>query len=148
MARAPFQTLVIPYKLTEEGIRYAVLLRSDAAFWQWIAGGGEDDETPLEAAKREAFEEAGIPVETELLKLDSCNTVPALGFCKHLLWGPDVLVVPEHCFAVQVDAFEIRLSEEHTEFRWADYDEALSLLRFDSNKNALWELNHRLTKGA
>ena len=31
VARAPFQTLVIPYKLTEEGIRYAVFLRSDGA---------------------------------------------------------------------------------------------------------------------
>lgn len=146
MARAPFQTLIIPHKLTDDGIRYAVFLRSDGNFWQWIAGGGEDDETPLDAARREAFEEAGIPRDAELLKLDSCNTVPVVGVIGHFMWGPDVLVVPEHCFGVRVDGFEIRLSHEHTEYRWVDYEEALALLEFDSNKNALWELNHRLAE--
>ena len=28
--------------------------------WQFIAGGGEDGETHIETAKREAFEEAGF----------------------------------------------------------------------------------------
>ena len=61
MARAPFQVLVFPYRYTpEEEIEYAVFFRISPRYggvWQAIAGGGEDDETPLEAAKREAFEE-------------------------------------------------------------------------------------------
>ena len=32
-----------------------------------------------------------------------------------------------------------------TELRWCDYAEAYSLLRFDSNKIALWELNLRIS---
>lgn len=29
-------------------------------------------------------------------------------------------------------------------YRWVRYDEALTLLKWDSNKNALWELDYRL----
>jgi len=148
MARAPFQTLTIPYRQTQDGIRYAVFLRSDGGYWQWIAGGGEDDETPLEAAKREAFEEAGIPPDSEFLALDSRNTVPVEGICGYLVWGPEVLVVPEHCFGVRVDEHAIELSGEHTEFRWVDYETAVEMLHWHSNKNALWELNHRLTSSS
>lgn len=36
------------------------------------------------------------------------------------------------------------LSSEHKEYRWVEYDEAMRLLKYDSNKTALWELNERL----
>ena len=52
--RAPFQILVIPFRRTAAGLEFAVLRRSDADYWQFVAGGGEDDETPLQAARREA----------------------------------------------------------------------------------------------
>jgi dATP pyrophosphohydrolase len=144
VARAPFQVLVIPYRKTDERILYAAFRRSDGDYWQWIAGGGEDDETPVEAARREAFEEAGIARHLDLLRLDSNGTVPVMGICGYLRWGPDILVVPEHIFAVELSDRNITLSEEHTEFRWVDYDTAVALLKWDSNKNALWELNYRL----
>jgi dATP pyrophosphohydrolase len=70
MARAPFQVLVYPYLKAGAGrFEYALLKRSDAGYWQAIAGGGEDDETPLEAARREAYEEAGIPGTADFLQL-------------------------------------------------------------------------------
>ena len=33
--------------------------RGDLEVWQWVVGGGEDIETPLEAARRELLEETG-----------------------------------------------------------------------------------------
>lgn len=52
MPRAPFQVLVFPYrKNLLDQFEFALLLRADEGFWQGIAGGGEDSETPLEAAK-------------------------------------------------------------------------------------------------
>ncbi|HEY5728739.1 MAG TPA: hypothetical protein VIS72_01715 [Anaerolineales bacterium] len=33
------------------GLEYALLMRADEGFWQGIAGGGEDDEYPLETAR-------------------------------------------------------------------------------------------------
>ena len=38
------------------------------------------------------------------------------------------------------------LGDEHSEIKWASYEEAKELLKFDSNKNALWELNERLKR--
>jgi len=61
--RAPFQVSVLPYtKGPEEKPLYAVFRRpqDDGGYWQFIAGGGEQAETPLETGKREASEEAGI----------------------------------------------------------------------------------------
>ena len=49
MARAPFNVLVFPYRLTNHGLEYAIFNRADAEedFWQGLSGGGEDRETPL-----------------------------------------------------------------------------------------------------
>lgn len=56
MPRAPFQVLVYPYRRLEGGlVNYALFRRSDAGWWQGIAGGGEGRESPEEAARREAF---------------------------------------------------------------------------------------------
>ena len=63
--RAPFQVLIIPYRRTEDGLRFCVFHRADRDIWQFVSGGGEDDETPPEAALRELFEETGISVRRE-----------------------------------------------------------------------------------
>jgi dATP pyrophosphohydrolase len=148
MSRAPFQVIVFPYRLSAAGSHeYAIFFRETVRygdFWQAISGGGEDDETPLQAAQREGFEEGGIPQDTPLLALESMATIPAPQ-AAGMLWGPEVLVVPEYAFGADVGAHRIVLSEEHTEFRWVDYAAAQTLLRFDSNRNALWELDYRLT---
>ena len=148
MARAPFQVLVFPYRMTRDCvIEYAVFRRADATggYWQAIAGGGEDEETPVEAAKREAWEEAGIDREAVLTPLDSSATVPVTAF-GGFRWGPDVFVIPERCFAVDVTGHALTLSEEHDDMQWVSYEVAENLLHWDSNKNALWELNARLSR--
>lgn len=142
--RAPFQVLVIPFRSTALALEFAVLKRSDADYWQFIAGGGEDGETPIQAAQRESTEEIGIA--GDLRQLDSLATVPKDSFAAADSWGEDVYVIPEHCFAVSVGNVDIRLSSEHTEFQWVSYEQACSLLKWDSNRNALWELNQRLMK--
>jgi dihydroneopterin triphosphate diphosphatase len=55
-----------------------------------------------------------------------------------------VLVIPEHAFGTHCEQPELTLSHEHTEYHWFRFDEAVKALRWDSNRNALWELNHRL----
>ena len=144
--RAPFQVLVIPFRCTAARVQFAVLKRSDAGYWQFVAGGGEDDETPLEAAQRETKEEIGIDANQRIIKLDSMATVPKTCFAEANSWGGDVFVVPEHCFAVDVGRYALTVSREHTELRWAEYEEAMSLLRWESNRNALWEVNERLKR--
>lgn len=145
MARAPFQVLVFPYrKVGEDVFEYALLRRSDEGFWQAIAGGGEDGETPLEAARREAYEETGIPSASPFLQLDTVEPVPVTAFKDSYLWGEDVYVIPQYCFGVLVEDGRLRLSREHTAYRWLGYQQAHRLLKYDGNKTALWELDKRL----
>jgi dihydroneopterin triphosphate diphosphatase len=145
MARAPFQVLVYLYRKADSGqLEYALLKRTDQGFWQGIAGGGENAETPLEAARRETFEESGITLTSDFLQLDTIESVPVTEFRDSPLWGEDVYVIPQYCFGVDARKNQIVISREHTEYRWFPYEKARTLVKFDGNKTALWELNQRL----
>ena len=149
MARQPEQVLVLPFRRGPDGIAFAVFRRSDrdAPCWQGIAGGVEDDETPEQAARREMGEEAGIVPGARLIALDAVASIPADEFAASREWGPDVYVVTEHCFGVEMPVGAgIVLSREHTDVRWAGYEEAAALLEWDNNRTALWELNQRLKR--
>lgn len=144
--RAPYQVLVFPYfKSKEQELEYCIFRRKDMGAWQGVAGGGEVGETPLESAKRETFEEAGITSDNRFVQLSSISSVPVEAI-SGFIWGEDVLVIPEYSFAVRVKSKEIHLKDEHSKFEWLNFDEAMGRLEWDSNRSALWELNHRLTK--
>jgi dATP pyrophosphohydrolase len=146
MGRCQFQVLIIPYRMGSDGKpEYAITKRSDIDAWQFLSGGGEDQEMPIQAARREANEEGGIPGDLEFLQLDSVASIPAHHFSAHQEWGDDVYVIPEYSFCVDVGSRDLSLSYEHTETRWLSYEEAHPLLAWDSNKTALWEVNQRIT---
>ena len=145
MARAPFNVLVIPYRSRDGDHEYAVFHRSDASMWQFIAGGGEDDEKPQEAARREACEEAGITDGVVWMQLHSTSSVPRTAFPDGD-WPDSIYVIPEYSFAVNVQDHELCLSPEHDQVQWLDYTQARNTLTWDSNKTALWELRERLAK--
>ena len=59
-------------------------------------------------------------------------------------WGPETFVVHQHAFGVDVsEDGNVALSNEHSELRWLEIEAAAQLLRYDSNRTALWELNER-----
>lgn len=145
--RAPYQVLVIPYRFRNNDIEFAIFSRSDMKCWQWIAGGGEDfDESFLDSARREAFEEANIPFDSDYIELDSRTSIPVEHCAGGFIWGKDVYVVTEYSFGVSVSSDDLEISSEHKGYKWVTYTEALKLLKYDSNKTALWELNKRLSK--
>ena len=103
MARLPYQVLVFPFRRDQDdAIKYAVFERAYGGGWGGITGGGEEDESPLEAAERQASEKAAIPLESEFLALASFATVPVEAVAGFLPWGPEILVMPEYAFAVEV----------------------------------------------
>jgi len=146
MARAPFQCLIIPFIVEDNIPKFAIFKRTDRQIWQFIAGGGEDKETPLEAAKRECYEEAKILSNTRFYKLDTISSIPSEIFCEEYRknWGKDCFVINEYTFAIRLEEDIIKISEEHSEYKWVTYDEAISLLKYDSNKTALTELRARI----
>jgi dATP pyrophosphohydrolase len=153
MARAPHNVLVLPYRRRPDGAcEYAVFRRSDdpGEFWQSVAGGLEDEETAPEAARRELVEETGLSAPAERwIPLDTKASVPVTFFRGGALWGPEIYVVQVHAFGVDVTAApDVALSHEHIAHRWLPFAEAERLVRYESNKIALWELNERLARAA
>jgi dATP pyrophosphohydrolase len=144
MTRAPFQVLILPYRRAGGSYEFAVLARADDGRWQGLAGGGEGSETPLEAARREAFEEAGIPRDARFVELQTTCSVPAHHFRDGSAWGGELYVIPEYSFGVDCTGRPLTLSPEHAELHWLTYDEAAARLTYDSNRTALWELHQRL----
>jgi dATP pyrophosphohydrolase len=73
-------------------------------------------------------------------------TVPRDAFSASREWPPDIYVIPEYCFAVDIGCDRVALSAEHTHIRWARYDDAREMLKWDGNRNGLWELKQRLDR--
>lgn len=139
--RAPFQVLVLPYKISGAQRLFCIFRRADSGDWQFIAGGGEDNETPIEAARREAFEESGInAVNWKKLKSLSYLPVTVIQEKHRRNWDKDTYVIPEYTFGAEYPE-NITLSAEHTEYIWTTYEDAVKKLKWDSDRTALYELN-------
>jgi len=109
-----------------------------------LAGGAEDDETPLEAAHREAYEEARIPLEKPFCMLATVASVPRCYFKRTGHWPKSQYIVPGYYFAVDAAGVDIQLSYEHTQWGWFGCEEAMSKPKWDDDRSAIWELDQRL----
>ena len=142
--REPYQILAIPYRIVDGTPLFCIFRRADSNIWQFIAGGVENGETQFEAAKRETIEEIGVEPK-DIKQLTCIAYVPAevIAESKRQHWDKNTYVIPEYSFAFECDS-EPTLSNEHTEYKWLTYDEARKLLKWDSNKIAMYEINCQL----
>lgn len=101
----------------------------DGDFWQPVTGGVEDNETDLDALKREIKEETSI---REVISISKA--------IYQFSWQRDGITRQETAYGVLVDQAPITLSQEHTEYRWCYYDDAIKLLQHQSNQEALQRL--------
>ena len=146
--RLPKQVLIIPYRIKDENVQFCIFKRKDLEFWQWISGGVEDfDENLYAAAKREIFEETGVDSNIELTQLECITKIPVVNIVKEFRWGNDIFYADEYSFSVKFDNIDIALSDEHSLYSWMSFEEAKKLLKYDSNKSALWELNEKIKRG-
>ena len=141
--RQPIQILAIPYILNGDNVEVMILKRRKGAYWQFVSGGKEYGESIKSTAKREIKEELGISVK-ELFSLKTKTFIPADIFENRFEKNP--IFVIEHCFAFQLSANpkDIVLSNEHSETRCVSYSEAMRMLKWDSNKTAMYELYCRM----
>ena len=144
MPRAPFQVLVILYRKTKNAVEYCVFERADPpGQLQFVAGGGEDDETHMQAAIRELREETGI-TDAKMMPLKSVTSIPSEIFTAEMRkhWEKDRYIIPEYAFGAEVGcADKITLSDEHVAYKWLTFIQAKAALKWDGNKTALYELN-------
>ena len=125
-------------------LQFCVFHRADIDQYQFVAGGGENDEKPVDAAIREICEETSINTDS-VIQLTSMAYVPANVIAQRhrKLWPEDTFVIPEYAFAFECKK-DVVLSDEHSGIEWLSYDDAMQRLTWDSNKTALYELNCRL----
>ena len=131
------------YRIRNKEIEYCVFYRRKDEFWQGLSGGVEDEEELNDTVKREVYEETGICVKN-ILKLDTISSIPGIYVNKNFNYKNNIFVVYEYGFGVKIDNEDIELSSEHKEYKWVSYDDAIKLLKYDSNITALFELNERL----
>ncbi|QZN94844.1 NUDIX hydrolase [Symbiopectobacterium purcellii] len=147
--RQPKQVLVVPYAIYESELYLYLLKRKDMDYWQWVAGGVEENETLLRAAMRESSEELGIMLKTsDLIPLESLCSIPRCYFNSDKEWGHDFYTVTEYSFAVRLPMnSQLNFSDEHSEVSLIKYSQLSKYHTWDSNRTAAWELNERFLKG-
>lgn len=139
---ASFEVLVLPYSVELDGhVSYAVFRgagRRERA-WHALAGESIRDESPLEAARREAWRAAEIPADAVYLAL---QTRTAKDPSEVACW------VAAYAFAVRVLQDEVRPRRPGLEHHWVAYEIAEGLLHAQPDRDALWELRQRLGRPA
>jgi len=103
-------------------------------FWQPITGCLEEGESRIEALRREIREETGIESPIRIVEH------------VHHYEFSDPHLVKQFVFGVEVSPNEkIVIGKEHCEFKWCSFQEALRLMKWKENKEALRKLNELLT---
>jgi len=135
--RLPIQVEAILFRRKGSKVEYLLLKRLPKrnGFWQPVTGGVEEGETRNEALRREIREETGIT-----------NIIIVLEDL-HLFEFSDPNPTQEYVYGVEVSPSEkIVLDQgEHSEYRWCSFREALHLLHWKENKEALRKLGKTLT---
>lgn len=134
--RRPFQSLVYLFKKTKEVL---LLLRTEenGGFWQGVTGGVEGEETFLQAACREVFEETRI-VPVSIQEIDYGYFYPITPQWAHKFPRGAKQIFEQVFMALVAPDVVVSLNpREHCAFRWVSVDEAIQLLYWEENKRAL-----------
>jgi len=136
--RLPIQVEAIIFRRNGNVIEYLLLKRlpEKNGFWQPMTGGVEEGETRDEALQREIMEETGVR-----------NIVAVIEGLYYFEFS-DPNLNQEYVYGVEVSPSEdiVLDPKEHSEYKWCSFQEALQLLHWKENKEALRKLNTTLTQ--
>ena len=145
--KTPISALVL---IHTADLQVLIMERTDkAGFWQSVTGSVEGNETPLQTAIREVFEETGLDATRyNLQDWHASNVYEIYPHWRHR-YAPDVVENTEHLFGLELPTpLVIKLSaDEHVRYEWVDWREAATRVFSWTNIDALKKLGemHGLT---
>lgn len=143
--------LVHPYRYKEKKLEYLLIKRKTEGYnWQGITGSLEKDETTLEGAIRELFEETGY-LPSFILPEDFYNGIEGEGeiWEGHYDGKSYIRLDNEALFVARIDQQKnpVINPEEHTDWSWSSFEKAYDLIRWDLEKRLLRYINKMLLDG-
>lgn len=122
------------YRYFTNDERKVLLLHYTSGHWDFPKGNIEAGETEVDAVIREIFEETGI---TDLKFVE--------GFIQPIFYNyrrdGNLVQKKVSFYLVQTQTRNIKLSNEHQDFLWADYPSALTTLTYRSARGILISAN-------
>ncbi|HLC82033.1 MAG TPA: NUDIX domain-containing protein [Candidatus Nanoarchaeia archaeon] len=138
------------YRKVNNEILYLLLKRSSdkGGFWQPVAGRVEtSDADTKEAALREILEETGISKD-KLGKFH--DRIHEFTINKHYLTQQPIPPIHEVAHAFECFTFKCNMDmnndQEHETYGWFSYEQALKLLKWNDNKDAMIKLNRQINE--
>ena len=123
---------VILFNKTEE-IQFLVL-KYPSGHWDFVKGNIEEGEEEEETAKRELFEETGI---NNMNIKRGFNQKVEYNYYKK---NNKVHKIVSYYLA-ETEQKEVKLSFEHLDYKWVNYDDLMKLITFDNSKDILKKAN-------
>lgn len=137
--RIPIQVLVYPVRWKDNNWEYLMLKRTTerGGFWQGVTGHPEGKESIEQAAGRELLEETGF-IPNFLMKTDFSYKI-LVNESERDIFPPGTEELTEYVFVARIDQEDLPSidSFEHTEWKWCSFQEAMNLLYWKENKEAL-----------
>jgi dATP pyrophosphohydrolase len=138
--KTPISALVL---IHTTDLQVLIMERADkAGFWQSVTGSVEGEETPIEAAIREVFEETSLNArQYNLQDWHASNVYEIYPHWRHR-YAPDVVENTEHLFGLELpEKLSIKLApDEHVGYEWVDWREAAERVFSWTNVDALKRL--------
>lgn len=123
----------------EGGARKYLVLHYCAGHWDFVKGGVEEGEDELATAVRELEEETGI----KTIRIEP-------GFKEKIKYfyreGKELVFKEVVFFLGETKAVRVKLSFEHTEFKWLSFEEALAQITFKKSCDVLTKAEDFLRK--
>ena len=112
-----------------EGIQF-LILKYPSGHWDFVKGNIEEGEKEEETVKRELFEETGI---NSLQIHRGFNEKVEYNYYKK---NRKVHKIVSYYLA-ETDQKEIKLSDEHLDSKWSDYEDLMKLITFENSREIL-----------
>ena len=134
---------IIIFKREGQSIRY-LLLHHGGEYWNFPKGRQEKDETEIESALRELQEETGI---SDIKIIEGFRDEYDYDFDSEVRSGERKKVYKTAIFFLgEVKDQTVKISDEHLDFGWFDFDTALKRMFYQEGQNSLKRAKQFLLK--